>query len=172
MQFKLRYRALLFALPLCIAVVAASAAVSAGGRGFDLSSLDKSCKPCADFYQFANGGWMANNPIPAAYPSWGRFDELAEKNRDTLHQILEERSKNIRAEYIKHVAKMFELLGDDQAKAASEADLVMATEKRLAEASMDNVQLRDPDAVYHKMDIAQLKTLAPNISWKGYFERV
>src|SRR5947207_2072692 len=86
---KMRFKALLFALPLSLVVVAASYA-GGSGRGFDISSLDKTCKPCQDFYQFADGGWMANNPIPAAYPSWGRFNELAERNRDTLHKILEE----------------------------------------------------------------------------------
>src|ERR1700690_1104092 len=43
------------------------------GHGFDLANLDRSISPCADFYQFAAGGWMKNNPIPAAYPRWGSF---------------------------------------------------------------------------------------------------
>jgi Peptidase family M13 len=45
--------------------------------GIDLRNLDRTCKPCSDFFQFANGGWIENNPIPAAYPGWGSFNQLA-----------------------------------------------------------------------------------------------
>ncbi len=66
-------------------------------HGFDTASLDKTCSPCNDFNQFANGGWQAKNPIPAAYPSWGRFNELQEKNQNVMHQILDEALKNPKA---------------------------------------------------------------------------
>lgn len=42
----------------------ARAADSPGYWGFDTANLDKTCKPCDDFFQFAMGGWMKNNPIP------------------------------------------------------------------------------------------------------------
>jgi predicted metalloendopeptidase len=58
--------------------------------GVDLTILDKTCKPCQDFYHYASGEWLTKNPVPPAYPSWGRFSELAERNRELLHQILEE----------------------------------------------------------------------------------
>jgi putative endopeptidase len=67
-------------------------------HGFDVANLDRSANACADFFQFACGGWMEHNPIPPAYPSWGSFNELQEKNRDVLHQILEEAAKNPHAE--------------------------------------------------------------------------
>jgi putative endopeptidase len=56
---------------------------------FDVNALDKSVDACTNFYQFACGTWMAKNPIPPDKTRWGRFDELAEKNRQILHQILE-----------------------------------------------------------------------------------
>jgi putative endopeptidase len=57
--------------------------------GFDVLSLDRSVSACQDFNQFANGGWKAKNPIPAAYSRWGRFEMLAEQNNAHLHDILE-----------------------------------------------------------------------------------
>ena len=66
-------------------------------HGVDLTILDKTCKPCEDFYHYASGDWMAKNPVPAAYPSWGRFNELAERNRELLHQILEAAAANPKA---------------------------------------------------------------------------
>jgi len=57
--------------------------------GFDIANLDKACKPCDDFYQFAMGGWMKSNPIPPEYSSWGTFTQLADKNQQNLRQILD-----------------------------------------------------------------------------------
>jgi len=67
--------------------------------GFDISSIDRSASACTDFNQFANGGWVAKNPIPPAYSRWGRFEQLSDQNQETLHQILEglTTQKNLRA---------------------------------------------------------------------------
>src|SRR5882762_512823 len=241
--------------------------------GFDTANLDKACKPCDDFYQFAMGGWMKSNPIPAEYPSWGTFTQLADKNQQNLRLILDDavnakaaagsnerkigdfyascmdttaidaagtkplepelariaeiksvadlqaeaerlqsrgvgalfrfgsnqdakdstrviggafqgglglpereyylkeddKSKQLRETYTKHVAKMFELLGDPADKSAAEAATILKIETALATASMKNTDLRDPDKTYHKMMLADLKTLTPNFSWEAYF---
>ena len=247
------------------------------GLGFDLSNLDRSASPCTDFYQFAEGGWMKNNPIPAAYSRWGSFNILANHNEDTLRQILEEaakdknakpgsnwqkigdfyascmdeaqiesaglkplesefqriaaikdaaslqaevarlqvegvdaifgagseqdykdsnrmiagieqgglglldrdyytreddKSKELRAQYVQHVTNIFKLMGDDDAKAAAEAKTVMEVETSLAKASMTRVDRRDPDKTYHLMSVKELQALAPNVSWAEYFKEI
>src|SRR5437899_3448094 len=53
------------------------------------TDLDRSVSPCVNFYQFACGTWMAKNPIPADQSTWSRFDELAERNRQVLREILD-----------------------------------------------------------------------------------
>ena len=59
-------------------------------KGFNKTNIDNTCKPCDDFYQYINGGWIKNNPIPAAYSSWGNFHILGDKNNGYLKAILED----------------------------------------------------------------------------------
>jgi putative endopeptidase len=250
---------------------------AAASHGVALSSMDKTCKPCQDLYHYANGEWLKKNPIPAAYPDWSPERELAERNREHLHQILDkaaadreaksgsneqkigdfysgcmneqqvntdgvkplepelqriaamvnvadlqaevarlqgmgveavfdfgstqdaknstqviggadqgglglpdrdyytktdDKSKQIRQQYVEHVAKMFELLGDDATKSAAEAKTVMALETKLAEASLTNVERRDPQKTYHRMSVDELSALTPAFSWRHYFQEI
>jgi putative endopeptidase len=246
-------------------------------HGVNTANMDRTCAPCRDFFQFANGAWIAKNPIPPAYPAWGVSNEVNERNRDILHEILEDAAKNTsaapgsveqkigdyyascmdtsqianaglkplepefaridavkdlasleaeiahlqsvgvgaffevdstqdfknssevtgevdqgglgmpdrdyytrqdqkskdqRAEYVRHVAKMLELAGDPAAKAAGEAQTVMDMETQLAKASQTRVERREPKNEYHRMPQSGLKTLAPGFPWEDYFAAV
>jgi len=59
-------------------------------HGLNLDDLDRTVKPCDDFYRFAVGNWLKNNPVPPAFSSWTSFTMLADHNRDVLHAILDE----------------------------------------------------------------------------------
>ncbi len=264
---------------IAILILLASAVLSAQSPkttpipGFDINALDKKVDPCVDFYQYSCGTWLAKNPIPADQSSWGRFNELAERNRQVLYNILEQASTNdpkrdqvtreigdffaacmdtadinkrgiapikpeleriaalktkqeipaelvhldrlgvsaffvfdstqdaknseqmiaevdqgglglpdrdyyikddaksveLRNQYLSHVQKMLELIGDSPDKAKSEAAAIMKIETELAKGSQDRVTRRDPNATYHKMTEHELFSLCPFIEWPKYF---
>jgi len=63
--------------------------------GLEASSLDRTADPCVDFYQFACGGWLANNPIPPDRARWSRIAEIDERNVTRIKTVLEEAAKGI-----------------------------------------------------------------------------
>ena len=79
-------------LPLFVFSITGQELPSGTVAGFDATAIDRTVNPCTDFYQYSCGTWLKNNPIPPDQASWGRFSELAERNRAVLHTILEKAS--------------------------------------------------------------------------------
>jgi endothelin-converting enzyme/putative endopeptidase len=80
----------------------------------------------------------------------------------------DDKSKQIREKYVKHVARMLELSGEPAAQASSDAQAVLAIETALANAAMDIVVRRDPKNLNHKMSIEQVQALTPSFNWSHY----
>ncbi|MHB8424544.1 MAG: M13 family metallopeptidase [Gammaproteobacteria bacterium] len=269
----------LYAAPLWVlaATELTGPGVTPAVQSLHLNWLDRSVNPARNFYEFANGDWLRQNPIPPAYSSWGQFSILYRQNQKFIHQLLENAAKNtrvqsgsdaqkigdfyysgmdtaavnaagvaplaaefkrineitnlaqlqadiahlqmigvnalfnfgqmqdfknssevigvasqgglglpdrdyylkkgakfvkIRKEYVRHIARMFVLLGDRKDAAAWEAGTVMHIETQLAKASMSDVEQRNPRAVYHVMDLARLDKETPGFSWQAYLANV
>ncbi len=244
-------------------------------HGIDVDDLDRKAAPCDDFYEFANGTWRANNPIPASMTRWSRRWQAGETAKDGLHDILEAaaadknatkgstdqiigdyygacmdesranasgmdpikpwfakidaardiatlqsviadlhdilvqvpfgfgsqpdphkpswvladigasgltlpdrdyylkpeaRFKEAREKYVEHITTMFKLAGWDQKSVAAASQTILAMETKFAEASLDNVALRDPASVDHNTTFAQLQVMTPHFDWAAYFQ--
>src|SRR3972149_2624334 len=245
-------------------------------KGLNKKNIDMSVSPTVDFFEYANGNWLKNNPIPDEYSRWGSFEILAEENYKVLREILEsaaksnspigsneqkigdfyytgmntvqiekegfnpikpdlkmiselnsigniykaiaylhktgvsalfnyfgntdvknsemvisqlsqgglslpdrdyytnndERSTEIREEYVKHIAKMLVLIGQSQSEAEKNAQTIMNIEARLAKSSRTRVERRDPDKNYNKMSLVKLEEMTPGFKWDNYFNLV
>ena len=84
----------------------------------------------------------------------------------------DEATVNIRNEYKKHIVKMFQLAGMDEAKATQNMEAVMEIETRLAKVSYSAVEQRNPAANYHKMTLDELKKEIPGFDWDAYLNKL
>ena len=78
-------------MALATTVASASAQLRSG---INMNDLDQSVRPADDFFEYACGGWMKANPLPAAYSRFGSFDRLAEDNNKRINGILKELQEN------------------------------------------------------------------------------
>jgi putative endopeptidase len=79
---------------------------------------------------------------------------------------------NIRKAYVRHVAKMLELQGQDSVSANQSAANILTMETNLAKVSRKLADLRDPYANYHKTAITDLSKLSSSIDWKTFLQNI
>jgi putative endopeptidase len=83
-----------------------------------------------------------------------------------------EKDKQIRDEYVTHIARMLTYLGETPEKAATDAKNILAFETKLAEASMTNTQRRDPEAVYHPQSLATFEATIKPVPFGQFLEAI
>jgi putative endopeptidase len=114
----------------------------------------------------------AADPKDAAhYIAWASQGGLGMPDRD-YYTKSDAASDSLRQKYVAHVIRTLTLGGEPETVAAADARRVMALETELAKASMTRVELRDPNATYHKTSTAALAALAPAVDWPMYFRTV
>jgi len=84
----------------------------------------------------------------------------------------DQKSVDLRKQYVEHLSKTFALLGEPAAQADADARAVMDLETSLATVSMDIVKRRDPASLNHKLSAQELRALTPAFSWDLYLKGI
>ena len=103
--------------------------------------------------------------------AWIRPDGLTLPDRE-YYVKTDDRAVALRREYRAHIVKMMTLAGESDARAAASADAVLAIETSLSNASLDAAARRNPDALNHRMTLAELQTMAPGFDWLRYLAAI
>ena len=131
-----------------------------------LATLQLNTADAGFFFGFGSNQDFADSNKVIAFATAGG---LSLPDRD-YYLKPEEKSKEIREKFVAHVARMFELLGDNAEAAKRNAAKVMEMETALATASLSRVDRRDPHKLFHNMDAKGLKALTPGFEWGAYLK--
>jgi endothelin-converting enzyme/putative endopeptidase len=131
-----------------------------------LATLHVSIADNGLYFGFGSDQDFSNSSNVIAFATSGG---LSLPDRDHYTKM-DAKSRELRAKYLAHVARMFELMGDAPALAQQHAITVLQTETTLARATLSVVDKRDPYKLFHKMDAIQLQALTPGFDWGVYLQ--
>ena len=131
-----------------------------------LANLQLNMADAGFFFGFGSNQDFADASRVIAFATSGG---LSLPDRD-YYLKAEDKSKQIRDQFVSHVARTFELLGDSADVAKGNAAKVMEIETALANASLSRVDKRDPHKLFHNMDAKGLKALMPGFEWSAYLK--
>ena len=97
MRINMRVLGFILSVTLCVVSVLGQTL-----QGIQVGDLDKKANPCVDFFEYSNGTWRADNPIPASMDRWSRRWAAGEANKDQLRTILDDVSAQDRPAQGKH----------------------------------------------------------------------
>lgn len=149
----------LFILIVLLLGIGCSQKESAKMKPLDPANMDLTVSPGEDFYRYANGTWLKNNPIPPEYSRWGSFEYLAEKNLKDLRTILEEAASDTTTPKGSNLRKIgdFYASGMDSAKIEAEGIQPLREELGRIEAIQSKKELQEA--------IANLQSLGSNVGF-------
>lgn len=122
--------------------IATGVAAHTNEHGIDARNFDARTQACTDFFQHANGGWLASNPIPAEYSTWSLDNEIGERNTAILKRILEDAAAHPGA-----AGSATQKIGDFYAAAMNEAAIDKAGSDPLQDDLAAIAALKSPDGV-------------------------
>jgi putative endopeptidase len=131
----------------------------------DLQSvLAKNLAVQAPFYSFSVFSNLSNSSMNAGYIGTGN---LGLPDRD-YYLDQDSKAKEIRGQYVEHITRMLQYLGDDKASAKKQAERILKLETELAKPRLDKVQSRDTRNFNNPRTMAQIQQMVPAINWKNF----
>ncbi len=133
-----------FLMAAVLALVLAASTAIAQTPGPNPKFMDTTCQPCKDFYRYANGAWMDTASIPPSYNGIGAGREIADRNQEVLHQVLDQTAAGAATEKDPTIKKLgiFYSVLMDSARADREGAAPLAAELKRIEAIKTREDLR------------------------------